>query len=335
VLVVVDRCGPAAPQPTANRISSAQALLPARSASTALSTIDRALQVAHPQQQPAAAAAVSPHREVVNRYCVTCHNEKLKTGGLVLATVDVDTVGAGNAEVLEKVVRKLQARAMPPRGMPRPDEAVYQSLVSHLETSLDRFAAANPNPGRPDTLRRLNRTEYQNAVRDLLDLEADVAAILPSDDSSYGFDNISVGGLSPTLLGRYLGASISRLRDRHRPFPARKRCSRGLDAGGLFRRPDSARARCDPAVNVSGRWRIRLPAQSDAGSQQRIEGLTEPHQLEVSIDGERLALHREPDAGRPAGGWVPDDSPVQEQADSGLLVRAPVKAGYARSRSPS
>ena len=97
--------------------------------------------------------------------------------------------------------------------MPRPDEAVYQSFVSHLETSLNRYAAANPSPGRPDTLRRLNRTEYQNAVRDLLDLEADVAAILPSDDSSYGFDNISVGGLSPTLLERYLGASqkISRL----------------------------------------------------------------------------------------------------------------------------
>ncbi len=118
VLVVVDSLRASGPQPTANRISSAQALLPARSASTA---IDRAFRVAPPQQQPAAAAAVSPHREVVNRYCVTCHNEKLKTGGLVLATVDVDTVAAGNAEVLEKVVRKLQARAMPPRGMPRPD----------------------------------------------------------------------------------------------------------------------------------------------------------------------------------------------------------------------
>ena len=203
VLVVVDSLRASGPQPAAARVSSAQPL----------STIDHALRVAHPQQQPAATAAASPHQTVVSRYCVTCHNEKLKTGGLVLATVDVDTVSAANAEVLEKVVRKLQARAMPPRGMPRPDEAVYQSFVSHLETSLDRFAAANPNPGRPDTLRRLNRTEYQNAVRDLLDLEADVAAILPSDDSSYGFDNISVGGLSPTLLERYLGASqkISRL----------------------------------------------------------------------------------------------------------------------------
>ena len=205
LFVVVDSLRASGPQPAAKRSPSAQALL----------QIDRSLQVAPPQQQPTAAAApsVSAHRAVVNRYCVTCHNEKLKTGGLVLGTVDVDNISATNAEVLEKVVRKLQARAMPPRGMPRPDEAVYQSLVSHLETSLDRFAAANPNPGRPDTLRRLNRTEYQNAVHDLLDLEADVAAILPSDDSSYGFDNISVGGLSPTLLERYLGASqkISRL----------------------------------------------------------------------------------------------------------------------------
>src|SRR5688572_28873730 len=143
LFVVVDSLRASGPQPTAPRTPSAQ--VP--------SSIDRALQVAHPQQQPAtaAAASVSPHRGVVNRYCVTCHNEKLKTGGLVLGTVDVDNISATNFEVLEKVVRKLQARAMPPKGMPRPDEAVYQSFVSHLETSLDRFAAANPNPGRPDT----------------------------------------------------------------------------------------------------------------------------------------------------------------------------------------
>ena len=186
LFVVVDSLRASGPQPqsTATRTASAQAL----------SKIEHARQVVSLQQQPVAAPApsVSPHRAVVNRYCVTCHNEKLKTGGLVLATVDIDNISATNAEALEKVVRKLQARAMPPRGMPRPDEAVYQSLVSHLETSLDRFAATNPNPGRPDTLRRLNRTEYQNAVRNLLDLEADVAAILPSDDSAHGFDNVSL-----------------------------------------------------------------------------------------------------------------------------------------------
>ncbi len=102
---------------------------------------------------------------------------------------------------------------MPPPGRPRPDEAAYDALIAHLETSLDRAAAANPDPGRTDTFRRLNRTEYQNAIRDLLDVEIDVETLLPSDDSSHGFDNISVGGLSPMLLERYLSAAqkISRL----------------------------------------------------------------------------------------------------------------------------
>src|SRR5713101_5933357 len=102
---------------------------------------------------------------------------------------------------------------MPPAGMPRPDERAYQSLVSYLETSLDQLSAAHPNPGRTATLRRLTRTEYQNAIRDLLGLQMDVAQLLPSDESSFGFDNITVGELSPTLLERYLTAArkISRL----------------------------------------------------------------------------------------------------------------------------
>src|SRR5439155_3109807 len=102
---------------------------------------------------------------------------------------------------------------MPPSGRPRPDEGTYNAFVSYLETSLDREMAAKPNPGRIDTARRLNRTEYQNAIRDLLALEVDVTSLLPSDDSSHGFDNITVGELSPTLLDRYLAAArkITRL----------------------------------------------------------------------------------------------------------------------------
>ena len=102
---------------------------------------------------------------------------------------------------------------MPPLGRDRPDEAAYERLASSLESSLDRLAAANPNPGRTETFRRLTRTEYRNAIRDLLSVDVEVAALLPPDDSSFGFDNVTVGGLSPTLMERYLAASqkISRL----------------------------------------------------------------------------------------------------------------------------
>ena len=117
-------------------------------------------------QQPAAGAPLpsAPHRDVVKRYCVSCHNGRLKTGGLALDTIVADDVGQ-NPEVWEKVLRKVRARQMPPIGMPRPDEATYETTISSLEKSLDRVAADHPNPGRTDTLRRLNRTEYQNAVR--------------------------------------------------------------------------------------------------------------------------------------------------------------------------
>src|SRR5439155_498659 len=129
---------------------------------------------------------------VINQYCVSCHNQKARTGGLALDTLDIGNAGA-NSQVWEKVVRKLRVRMMPPPGLPRPDESAYNSVVSYLETSLDRVAAANPNPGRTDTFRRLSRTEYQNAIRDLLALDVDVTSLLPKDDVSYGFDN---GGLA-------------------------------------------------------------------------------------------------------------------------------------------
>ena len=134
---------------------------------------------------------------VFDRYCLGCHNSTAKVGGLELRA------DAGPA-VLEKVVRRLRVRSMPPAGMPRPDDATYISLIASLEGELDRQAAAHPNPGRTETFRRLNRTEYHNSVRDLLALEVDVASLLPGDDASYGFDNITVGNLSPTLLERYV-----------------------------------------------------------------------------------------------------------------------------------
>ena len=107
----------------------------------------------------------------------------------------------------------MRARQMPPAGMPRPSEQTYDEIVASLEAPLDRAATAHPNPGRTDTFRRLNRTEYRNAVRDLLALDIDVAALLPGDESSHGFDNVTVGDLSPTLLDRYVAAAekISRV----------------------------------------------------------------------------------------------------------------------------
>src|ERR1041384_7681484 len=157
-------------------------------------------------------ASSTPSRAVIDRYCLSCHNERFRSGGIALEPGAAKTP-AENPQVWEKVIRKLRARYMPPAGLPRPDERTYDAVVSSLESALDSAAAAKPNPGRTDTFRRLNRTEYQNAIRDLLAVEVDVAPLLPADEASYGFDNVTVGELSPTLLERYLGAArkISRL----------------------------------------------------------------------------------------------------------------------------
>jgi hypothetical protein len=159
-----------------------------------------------------AQSSVSQNRALLDKYCVTCHNSKTKIGGLTLDTADLANVPA-NAETWEKVVRKLRTGAMPPLGMPKPEKPAVDGFVSWLESSIDRAATAHPNPGRP-ALHRLNRAEYGNAIRDLLALDIDSSAMLPTDDASYGFDNVaSVLGLSPALQERYIAAAgkISRL----------------------------------------------------------------------------------------------------------------------------
>ncbi|HTA46444.1 MAG TPA: DUF1592 domain-containing protein [Bryobacteraceae bacterium] len=138
---------------------------------------------------------------LLNQYCVGCHNEKLKTGGL-----DLTHVGH-NSETWEKVVRKLGAGMMPPSGAPRPDRTTMDAFIAKLETDLDRAAAAKPNPG-TTALHRLNRAEYANAIRDLLALDVDASTLLPVDNSSDGFDNNAEAlGVSPALLERYVGAA--------------------------------------------------------------------------------------------------------------------------------
>ena len=150
-------------------------------------------------------ALLLAQQPVINQYCVGCHNSTAKAAGLAL-----DTAKADDTATWEKVLRRVRGRTMPPVGLPRPKEADYQNLVATLETKLD---ANKVDPGRTDTFRRLNRTEYQNSIRDLLAVDVDVTGLLPSDDASHGFDNVTVGNLSPTLLERYLGAArkISRL----------------------------------------------------------------------------------------------------------------------------
>jgi len=163
--------------------------------------------------RPTTAAAARPvaqpapdHAALVKQYCITCHNARLKTGGLALDTVSTTDIPAG-AEVWEKVIRKVRAGMMPPVGVPRPDQAALDNLVSHLETTLDKAALASPVLRGP-TLHRLNRAEYANAIRDLFSLPVDATAMLPPDDEAFGFDNnASVLNVSTSLMDRYLSAA--------------------------------------------------------------------------------------------------------------------------------
>jgi Protein of unknown function (DUF1592)/Protein of unknown function (DUF1588)/Protein of unknown function (DUF1585)/Protein of unknown function (DUF1595)/Protein of unknown function (DUF1587) len=272
-------------------------------------------------------ASVSPHRALLTRYCVSCHNDRLKSGGLALDKIDVDRV-AEHPEVWERVVRKLRARAMPPAqaGRSRPDEASYDAFTSYLETALDRAPA---DPGRPDTFHRLNRTEYQNAVRDLLALDVDAAPLLPADDASHGFDNVNVGALSPTLLDRYLAAAqkVSRLAiggpvrspgaltvvlpadltqdDRFEDLPY------GTRGGTTFRHIFP--------LNADYTFQVRLTRDRN----ENFEGLSEPQDVELALDGARLKVF--PIAARQARGQ--EDPERDAPADAGMILTVPVTAG--------
>ncbi len=157
-----------------------------------------------PATQPVAATS---QRALLDRYCVTCHNSRLNTANLALDSLDLAAVGT-HATEWEKVVRKLRGGLMPPAGRPRPDRATQDGLVAWIENELDSAAAARPNPGRTETFHRLNRAEYRNAVRDVLAVDLDVAALLPGDSASYGFDNMAGAlKLSESLMERYLTAA--------------------------------------------------------------------------------------------------------------------------------
>jgi hypothetical protein len=157
------------------------------------------------QAQPPA-PSIAEQRALTTQYCAGCHNDKLKSGGMTLTKLDL-THPEQNAELSEKVIRKVRAGLMPPAGLPRPDLTTMSAFAGALEQSIDRFAVTHPNPGRP-ALHRLNRVEYANSVRDLLDIDVDVASLLPTDDSSHGFDNMAeVLNISPTLMEGYVRAA--------------------------------------------------------------------------------------------------------------------------------
>ena len=234
-------------------------------------------------------------RAVLQRYCFACHNQRTLTAGLALDVLDMTRAGE-HPEVWEAVIRKLRTGAMPPAGRPRPDKATYDAVVSWLETELDRAALANPDPGRP-TLHRLNRTEYRNAVRDLLAVDID-AALLPADNAAYGFDNNADAlTLSSALTERYLGAAarIAEMalgRPRGTPAPETFFVPTDRDQGLRFSDALPFGSRGGTA------FRYYFPADGDYRFQMRpkesgvaggFEGVTdEPHELHVSIDGERV-----------------------------------------------
>ncbi len=151
-------------------------------------------------------AQTPTEQQFFDQYCAACHNDRVRTGNFSLSQVDFSKFGA-QPELGEKILRKLHTGTMPPPDIPQPSDADRHAIVTRLEASLDAASAANLNPGRTETVRRLNRTEYKNAIRDLLALDIDVNSLLPADDSGHGFDNVNVGDLSSTLLSRYISAA--------------------------------------------------------------------------------------------------------------------------------
>ena len=298
---------------------------------------------AAPASNPAPAAALD--RTLLDRYCVTCHNERMQTAGLLLDQVDLDDLRA-SAPVLEKVVRKLRSGQMPPASARQPDQPAVDAFTAALVTALDDFAAEHPNPGRV-SVRRLNRTEYANAIRDLLALEIDGASLLPADTSAFGFDNIADAlSVTPVLMNRYMSAAvkISRLAigdpatrpviQVHRaPQFGRQSGRMGEDfpfgtRGGLAVRH---------AFPLDGEYTFRIRLQREQQG-YAIRGLDHEHEIEVRVDGARVQ-------GFTAGGRYPGNDPgillaipeddVEAQrrhaynmtADAGFNFRLAVKAG--------
>ena len=254
-----------------------------------------AVRAATPTPQAAPARETVFTRAALDEYCISCHNSRIRSGELALDTLDPGNIDQ-EGERWEKVVRKLQTRTMPPVGARRPDEQTYQRLIAALTAALDRAAATRPDAGRP-ILRRLNRAEYGNAIRDLLAVDIDAATLLPGDDSAYGFDTIGdVLGVSPSLQERYLVAASK---------------ISALAVGDVSRQPvaETYRVRQDLSQNqhldglpfgtvgglsvphlfpLDGEYEFRVRLQTTNFG--NLRGLDYPHDVETSVDGARVHL---------------------------------------------
>jgi hypothetical protein len=287
------------------------------------------LDAQQPRSSPSSTPA--PHLSLIDEYCLSCHDEDHKKGELSLEAVGAHDL-AQHPEVWEKVVRKLRARQMPPVGKERPDDATYDAVISFLVTSLDRAAEANPNPGRTATIRRLTRTEYQNAVRDLLALDVDATSLLPGDESSYGFDNVTVGDLSPTLLDRYIAAAekISRVAigsPSRSPGGDTIRVQTDLtQEEHLEGLPIGTRggALVQYTFPQDGEYDIQIRLARDRN--EHVEGLNDAHELELLLDNDRVELFTVKPPQREAG-FSEDYQPNHDHVDQHLKIRVPVRAG--------
>ena len=277
------------------------------------------------QNSPSAAATA--HRATLNSYCIRCHSGPTPSAGMQLDALDTANFET-SGDTWEKLARKLRHREMPPAGNPRPDTATYDALVKYIETGRDRLAEVKPNPGRP-TIHRLNRTEYGNAVRDLLALEIDVAELLPADDIGYGFDNIGdVLQVSPVLMERYLSAArkISRAAVGDPTMPVSYQTytiPHGLIQLDRVSEAAPAGSRGGTIVRhlfpVDGEYEIAVALQRSRDDEYL--GLERERKLDLRLDDQRLNLFTIAASKKKVvlGGGTPPDAH--------LKVRVPVKAG--------
>jgi hypothetical protein len=293
-------------------------------------------------------AAPTP-RVFLDTYCVICHNQKLKTAGLMLDTVDLAKPGA-HAEVLEKVIGKLRAGSMPPPGMPRANEATYHAVASALENEIDKAWAANPNPGRIGAVQRLNRSEYNNAIRDLFALDMDVKPLLPGDDTADGsFDDFADSlSISTAHLERYMSVArqVTRLATGLPPakpsletfeVPLHVLQEDRMDEDLPFGSRGGLAIHYDFPVDGEYLIKVRLQRQY----QDYLKGMGWPQQVDIRLDGKLLKRFTVGGAGkgRPAASsYAGDGEPgfagdpewetyMQLTGDAGLEVKIPVQAG--------
>ena len=316
-----------------------------------------AARVGSAPQQPSATTAAKPPaapdlRATLDTYCVACHNQRLKTAGLMLDTVDAGSPHT-NPEVFEKVIARLRAGSMPPAGRPRPDEATAQSIAAWIESDIDRAWSASPNPGRISSVHRLNRTQYSNAVRDLFALDPmafDVKSLLPGDETADGsFDNFAdVLSISTTHLERYLSAArqVTRLATGIRPssaalttfeIPLHVVQDDRQDEDLPFGSRGGIAVRHQFPVDGEYSIRVRLRRQY----QDYLMGMGWPQQLDVRLDGKlikRFTVGGKAPGTPAASSYAGDGEPgfagapewetyMQLTGDAGLEVRVPVTAG--------